>query len=244
MKRLAAFLAGAVLISSASVASAAIIYTTDTNLSDYASSSTNFAVLSNFHAGDTSSSYATTYSSLSSGLRVYDGGSVTGLSGSDYILASFNHPVDTIRVFPNMDHPGAGYDGYQYSIAGSNDGTHWTQLFNALTVSNNGPYTLGSFTGTAPSKVDNVLMTTGHGPGGTVGYIADFKFANSYKFYAFGPSTEAVNRNNTDQELSGVSGAPAVPEPATWAMMLVGLSAIGVAMRTARRRGALALSAA
>lgn len=42
----------------------------------------------------------------------------------------------------------------------------------------------------------------------------------------------------TITEMSGV------PEPATWAMLLIGLGAIGAAMRTARRREGAALTAA
>jgi opacity protein-like surface antigen len=40
------------------------------------------------------------------------------------------------------------------------------------------------------------------------------------------------------------AGAPAVPEPATWAMMLVGFGGMGVAMRRNRRKSATALQVA
>ena len=40
------------------------------------------------------------------------------------------------------------------------------------------------------------------------------------------------------------AGAPAVPEPATWAMMLVGFGGMGVAMRRNRRRTVTALQVA
>ena len=163
---------------------------------------------------------------------------LTGLStGNNWILASFNKPEAVVRVFPNIDHFGSAYDGYQYTIEGSNDGSTWTPLFDATSVSGAGePFTLGGFTGTAPYKVDNVL-TAAAGPGGTVGYIADFGFGTAYKYYAFGASTEAFNSGNTDQELSGVA---AIPEPATWAVMLVGFGGLGLAMRDARRNRAIA----
>jgi hypothetical protein len=92
--------------------------------------------------------------------------------GNNWILATFSSPTAAIRVFPNIDHFGSQYDGFQYTIEGSNDGTTWTPLFDALTVSGAvEPFTSGSFTGTAPTNVNNVL-TPGAGPGGTVGYIA------------------------------------------------------------------------
>ncbi|MDP3590675.1 PEPxxWA-CTERM sorting domain-containing protein, partial [Phenylobacterium sp.] len=40
--------------------------------------------------------------------------------------------------------------------------------------------------------------------------------------------------------VEGVTGA-GIPEPATWAMMLVGFGAVGTMVRSQRRRGALAL---
>ncbi len=40
------------------------------------------------------------------------------------------------------------------------------------------------------------------------------------------------------------TGTPAVPEPATWAMMLLGFGFVGGAMRSAKRRQRLAVSAA
>lgn len=241
MKCVAAILAGSVLMSAGSIASASIIYTNDPNLADFASATTNFATLSNFHAGDVSSPYTTTFSSLSMGLRAYGGGSLPGLPGTDWILATFSRPVSDIRVFPNIDHVTSGFDGYQYDIFGSNNATTWTPLFDVLTVTGSSPrFTIGSFTGTAPALVNNVL-TPGAGPNGTVGYIADFDFGAAYKFYAFGSSDVAVDSGNKDQELSGVADMT-VPEPATWVMFLVGFGALGLMMRW--RRKTFALSAA
>ena len=213
---------------SLATAAAAVTYTSDGTLSDFTAGVTNYATLSNFSSGDTSSPYTPTAASIASGLRVYAGGTVTGLTGSDWILATFSAPVSGIRVFPNMDHLGAGYDGYQYSIEGSNDGVSWTPLFDALSVTGSGePFTLGTFTGTAPFSVNNVV-TPGAGPGGTVGYIADFTFGSAYRYYAFGASTEAGIAGNIDQELSGVAS---VPEPMTWVLMLIGIGGVGASLR-------------
>ena len=124
------------------------------------------------------------------------------------IIVQFNSPVKTIRVFPNIDHLGSAYDGYQYTISGCPDATgmNCTLLFDATSVNGTGePFTLGSFTGTAPNSVNNVV-TPGSGPGGVVGYVADFSFTQAYQYFAFGPSTEAAS--NLEQELSAVASIP------------------------------------
>ena len=207
-------------------------YTQDPNLSHFTTGITNYATFSNFSAGDVGSPFTPTSAELAStGARVYSGGSLTGLSNANnWILATFASPVSSIRIFDNIDHLGAQYDGYQYTIAGSNDLTTWTPLFDALTVNGAGePFTLGSFTGTAPTTVNNVV----NGPNG-VGYEADFTFSNSYKYYAFGASTIAFQQGNSDQELSAVA-ALAVPEPETYALMLAGLATLGFVGRRRSR---------
>lgn len=236
-KRLFAGMAGLGLIAIAGAAQATT-YTSDGTLSDFTGLS-NYATLSNFCCGDTSSPYTPTAATIASGIRVYGGGGLTGLdSSNDWILATFSGPVSSIRVFPNIDHLGASYDGYQYAIEGSNDLTSWTPLYNTLTATGSGePFTIGTFTGTAPTTVNNVL-TPGAGPGGTVGYIADFSFGGAYKYYAFGASTLAINSGNSDQELSGVA---AIPEPGAWTLMLIGAGLTGASLR---RRPRAATSAA
>jgi hypothetical protein len=233
-------LSGAAALLVASGAHAATIYTSDHTLSDFYAPY--YATLSNYTQGDVPPpTYTPTNTTLNQGLRVYLGGPTpTGLpAGNNWILATFATPISSIRVFPNIDHLGAQFDGYQYQIEGSNNLTTWTALFDATSVLGAGePFTLGSSTGTAPTRVNNVL-TPGTGPNGTVGYIADFTFANAYKYYAFGASTVAVQQSNPDQELSAV--APAVPELSTWGMMILGFALIGF-MAYRGRNGAFRLA--
>jgi hypothetical protein len=215
----------------------ATLYTSDPNVADLTAGIINYATFSNFFGGDVSSPFTPTSAEIAAdGFRVFAGGAITGLSpNNNWILATFSSPVSLIRVFPNIDHFGSAYDGYQYQIAGSNNGTTWTTLYDTLTVVGGGePFTLGLTTGTAPFRVNNVL-TPGAGPGGTVGYEADFRFGAAYKYYAFGASTEAFNAGNTDQELSAVGSL--VPEPSTWALPVFALAGVlGYNLRITRMR--------
>ena len=232
---------GAALLLCAQMASAQmqITYTSDPNLGDFTAKVSSYATLTNFSAYTcapdntcpTTPSFVPTATELAIyGYRVYDGTLTgTGLAGgNNWIMASFQQPTSSIIVFPSIDHYGSSYDGYQYTIAGSNDGVNWTVLFDATGVSPcNGncvggpagaagePFTLSDHSGMAPTTVNNVLTpsTTGLQPscadnvtGGlcAIGYIATFNFSAAYQYYAFGASTVAINSGNADQELSAV----------------------------------------
>ena len=206
----AVLLAAAFVLSLAPMVYAQTTYTSDTNLADFKVSS--YGTFSNFTSGDVSSPFTPTSTEVAEGLRVYGGGSLSGLpANNNWILVTFVNPVSSILVFPNIDHYGSAYDGYQYQIWGSNDQVCWTPLFDALTV--NGtvePFTLGTFVGTPPSTVNNVL-TPGAGPNGIVGYEAQFNFATAYRYYAFGASTVAFAQGNPDQEFSAVGAVSPAP---------------------------------
>lgn len=71
-----------------------------------------------------------------------------------------------------------------------------------------------------------------------------YECVGSYSCYlpAYGTTryiAEGFARASTD----GQGGGSATPEPATWAMMLLGFGGVGAAMRMARRKGALAAAA-
>ena len=215
-------------------AASATTYTSDSNLAHFVKGQ--FATFSDFNNGDVSAPFTPTAAGLlANGYRVWGGTlSADGLTGHDnYILATFGSATANIEVIANIDHYGTAYDGYQYAVFGSNDGTHFTQLYDTLTVAGSGePYTIGSYTGIAPYLVNNVLTPSVNNPQGTPGYEAFFNFGTAYKYYAFGASTEAMMAGNADQEFSGVLSTP---EPSTWAMMGLGFAALGFAGHRARK---------
>jgi hypothetical protein len=212
------------LLTSISSAQGQTAYTSDTNIAHFTAGITSYATLSNFNNSDgcvDGSTFTPTSPELAdTPCRVYNlppSSPVAGLSSeNNWVLAAFSSPVSTIVVFPNIDHYGSAYDGYQYQIYGSNnygsESATWTKLFDAVTVNGDGePFTLGTFTGTPPSTVNNV-ETGGCRPGplnspgsNCVGYEARFTFGTAYKYYAFGASTVAAS--NTEQEFSAV-GTP------------------------------------
>jgi hypothetical protein len=214
-----ALLAAVVVLGVAPMAHAQI-YLNDSSITNFTGPYTTYATFKNFSSNEGSAlppSFTPTTTELNnSGFRVF-GGTLTGnglSTGNNWIEATFPNPVSTIVVFPSMDHFGSAYDGYQYTIAGSNDNTNWTVLFDATSVNGSGePFTLGAFTGTQPLFVNNVnsgpCYTNAAGNVNCVGYEAFFDFGKAYKYYAFGASTVAIAQGNADQELSAVGTGPA-----------------------------------
>jgi hypothetical protein len=102
-------------------------------------------------------------------------------------------------------------------------------------TSKNAGTTFGSFT----DGIDGTWNGTSNHFGGPIEFAiaglttADFG-ANANGYYAV---TDALGPQGTG-EIGGNSIVRAVPEPATWAMFLLGFGAIGFAMRTRRRAAA------
>ena len=229
--------AGAALTVAFAGAAHGTVYTSDPSLADFTAGEV-YATFTHFTSGDAGPSpYTPTNATISR--RVYDGNFTDpSLPANNWILATFAAPTSKIRVFENEDHFGAAYDGYQYTIYGQNKVGGFDFLYDTLTVAGSGePFTIGSFSGTAPHHVNNVLSD-----GGPVAYISDFTFGSAYSVYAFGASKVAIDQGNADQEFSAIGRPGGVPEPATWAMMLVGFSGLGALLR--RRRAAAGAAAA
>ena len=67
-------------------------------------------------------------------------------------------------------------------------------------------------------------------------------FGNGLLYYCSGVQTCTVGEANATASFSFQSQTGAVPEPATWAMMLLGFSVMGIALRADRRVGRAALA--
>jgi hypothetical protein len=235
-----ALLGSFTLFASALLQAGPIVYTSDPNLADLTAGLTNFATFLSSVSSDFALPFTPTAASLATGLRV------GGFGAVPTIITQFAAPVSSIRVFSSIDHFGDGWDYFQYSISGSNDGVAYDPLFDATSVVGSAPpFTLGTFTGTGPFQVNNVL-TPGAAALYTVGYEADFKFAKAYRWYSFGASTAALAGGNQDEEISAVASLDptpvpttfgSTPEPSTFVGALIGGCLIGLIAFRQKRAG-------
>ena len=81
------------------------------------------------------------------------------------------------------------------------------------------------------SGIDPILIS-----GASPTHVGSFYSTNGIHI-EFGPDSYDVGIDNVDFTVSAIRGG-AVPEPATWAMLIVGMGGVGAMMR--RRRGTLA----
>lgn len=219
-------------------AQAGPVYSQDANLSTFTASVQSYAEFSSYWYRDNAITNNTpTNADVAAGYRI-------GGRAADPIKVDFGTAVSQILVFPNIDHVGFGFDAFQYTILGSTDGSIYNLLFAPLTVNEvDAPgtnFTLKTWTGTAPTLVNNVL-TPGAGPSGIVGYEAYFDFGvNSYRYYMFGVS--GVPGGYDELELSAVAQARAIPEPAAWSITPVCLAILCLQMlrRRAKRQNSVA----
>jgi hypothetical protein len=85
------------------------------------------------------------------------------------------------------------------------------------------------------TSYDGLNPAFGAVPAGTYVAFEDLSFPNSD--YDYNDETFVFTNTSTITD----QGGPSVPEPATWALMLLGVGAVGAAMRAARR-GAVAFA--
>ena len=216
-------LACAVILFIRPITKADPFFTSDPNLADYTAGVT-YGTFIQAPFGDLGGAvpYTPTTEQVNEGLRVYGNDSVP-------IVVDFGVPTLTFRVFPNIDNFGASYDGYQYSIFGSDDNVSYDLLFDVTSVTGVGePFTV--VTGPGPLMVNNVL-TPGAGPHGAVGYIADFELARGFRYLKFEASTFARAAGDAQPEFTAVANT--VPEPTS--LSLLGTALISISWLTWRR---------
>lgn len=216
-----------------------IIYSQDPTLSDFTSTVTSYATFT------AASSGTIPYTPTTAILLAANYPREIGNSGSP-IFVSFSSATADILAFDNIDHPGYGWDVFQYKIYGSTTGLagSYTLLFDPETVNEaNDPgvdiaFTLATWSGTAPTLL-NDTVTAGLGSFvGNIGYEEYFNFGSStYQYYEFAPSTLTLTPGGggeNEAELSAVAiGVPspiiigtAAPEPGSFLFAVTGLGAL------------------
>jgi len=145
------------------------------------------------------------------------------------MVVKFSAPVSRILVFPSIDHPGKGWDAFQYSIWGltpTGTAVTYTLLFNPTNVIGiNDPFeltdphfTLGQWQGIGPTTVNN-WFTPGLSTGNqTIGYEAYFDFgsSNAFQYFAFVAASLSpleITQAGADHEAELAAVAAADPSP-------------------------------
>jgi hypothetical protein len=143
--------------------------------------------------------------------------------------------------------------------AGTDVGAEWGYIMNPSGVSQNyglssAGYGVGSYTfvsgatdqphqGTPPAGGDYGLVSAGYTTSGDNGGVTNnqpyIKNSVIFNLGAYNGSLSSVDnirfQYGTALTNANLPGTPPVPEPATWAMMLIGFAGIGVAMRRRRK---------
>lgn len=210
------------------------VYTQETVLSNLTKGITNYATFTVAAGGDLLDSnlnlvlpYTPTEADLLLHGYRFTGDHPGGKPADRPIVVQFSSPVANIVVFPNIDHVGEYWDGYQYQIWGgvldssiSNQIDFNTLLFDPITVIGTSVtqpctdnidhqnFTLGTWAGTGPSRVNNAL-TLGNEPSltpppcevsgrGHAGYVGyEAYFTFSTAYQFYGFLTSSVSNVNT-----------------------------------------------
>lgn len=152
---------------------------------------------------------------LAAGFRIHDGNA----NHNAFAFSILGDPAVTVS---NLT---AGFAAINLSAGSNASAPPFGDFFTAIDCTACGPGFGGGFSGplsfTVSSSGALSLASLGFN---TIG-------ANNIFF-----TSDVVNANGLTGNVGAVRAAPAVPEPATWAMMLIGFAGTGVALR--RRRPA------
>ncbi len=156
---------------------------------------------------------------------------LAGGSASAAQMISFTPPEadgSFTGMFGNMNvDPGAFTDTYTFNLPTGVAGYTISSIFNNMAATNNIDFTSVAFNGTPFS-----IGSTGN---------VEFRFLQDAHTTA-GSQTLVVSGvsggNGTYDGTIAFARLTAVPEPASWAMMMMGFGGLGAMMRTNRRRAA------
>ena len=197
-----------------------------------------------WHANDSNPSASSIDTISSATLGIYSGGGLGDVFGNDtssngtHQIDNVGGGVDFLMLQFDKDVSLSGIARNVYSMSGAgvgccdSDAAIWGDTGKIL-----GNATASSSINLAQYRVDESIFTTVDG--GTTGLST--KSASVWLVSA------AFNQSNDGFKLAGLTvmtpnnPTPAVPEPASWALMIVGFGAIGVGMR--RRKAAIPATA-
>jgi PEP-CTERM motif len=174
----------------------------------------------------------------------YTAGGVT-ISAAGFLNANFSSP--NLQLFGKT---GGGDEtglGSNVDPSGENElnGSQWIQInftaaraagvtgFDFVMDSTTGTEAWRVFGSNSATSLGSQIMSPG-GIGNDEGVTHDFTGTDgAFAFYNFQATAGNVL-------VASVSGVSAVPEPSTWAMMLIGFAGLGFAFRQSRRRVSMA----
>ncbi|UAK24681.1 PEPxxWA-CTERM sorting domain-containing protein [Sphingomonas nostoxanthinifaciens] len=193
-----------------------------------------------WHANDSNTSANSVDSISAATLGVYQGAGLGDLygtdkdsngthqidnvgGGADFLMLQFSQDVSLNSISRNV-----------YSISGAtccdSDAAYWGDIGNLL----GSPSSSASIDLTKYVLDESTFTSLAGGKSASTTALSDTGLASVWLVSA------AFNQSNDAFKLSGISVSPApisspAPEPASWAMMIVGFGAVGAGMRSRRR---------
>ena len=206
----------------------------------------------------TSANAATTFDTTSSSTATWQpfGRPDTSTYGQTF-TAPTDNVLDSFSLFLT---PTGGVDFMAYLYLWDGSKATGTSLFSSSILnSNNGPefsFNTGGISLLSGAQYVAFLTTAGVAGGGTTTTMQtdnyqDTLAGGSFVYYNAGSDFAALTSNSWNKTGGGddvffkasfSSAVAAVPEPETWALMLIGFGFVGGAMRSAKRRPKVAFS--